>query len=404
MTMRTVQRARRGTVLVYATIGLTAFIGFASFAVDYGRVQMVKTELTSAVDSAAMAGASVIKTVSSSAARTETVRIASLNAAFGNALNLQASDVVLGKWNSATRTLDTASNSPDAVQVTGYLTKARGTAIPLSLVGAVTPYKTWDAQETATAVWVPGVNVNQLIYGTDNPFLIDADPGEQASENNPHDSPDTAGTNPNSTDKNVRGQSPRKVEGNLQITGGDVMTFDKLSGTASHDPNLPYFHPDGEIGVRDADGTWHKPDIGHNNPTPNSNESYSSTFHHEYGIHDVVAPINALVGVFLGPDDSDLTPVPTITDRLNADCPTDFTTAAARKREVYRPQLKQLFFIGDGTTKDGDEPITGVRQKFVAPPGATRLVLANWDFYEWNNNDGERTVEITRPGKVVLVK
>ena len=46
----------------------------------------------------------------------------------------------------------------------------------------------------------------------------------------------------------------------------------------------------------------------------------------------------------------------------------------------------------------------GVPQKFRAPEGATRLYLATWDFYEWNNNAGERTVKIERaagdPGEV----
>ena len=70
----------------------------------------------------------------------------------------------------------------------------------------------------------------------------------------------------------------------------------------------------------------------------------------------------------------------------------------ARNKAVYRPKLKQMFFIGDGLTKDG------LPQKFVAPEGATRLFLATWDFYEWNNNAGARNVKVYRPGSTRLVK
>ena len=39
-----------------------------------------------------------------------------------------------------------------------------------------------------------------------------------------------------------------------------------------------------------------------------------------------------------------------------------------------------------------------------APEGATRLMLATWDFYEWNNNAGYRIVKINRPQQVITVK
>jgi hypothetical protein len=46
----------------------------------------------------------------------------------------------------------------------------------------------------------------------------------------------------------------------------------------------------------------------------------------------------------------------------------------------------------------------GIKQNFVVPAGATRLYLASWDFYEWNNNAGYRNVRISRPGRLVTVK
>ena len=76
----------------------------------------------------------------------------------------------------------------------------------------------------------------------------------------------------------------------------------------------------------------------------------------------------------------------------------DFSTDASRDFTTLQPQIKQLFFIGDGQRSDGTP------QQFVAPPGATRLFLATWDFYEWNNNYGQRTVKVSRPGQIITVE
>src|SRR5436305_747566 len=48
---------RKGVSLVYVAASMTALAGMISFAVDYGRVQLAKTELRKAADSAARAGA-----------------------------------------------------------------------------------------------------------------------------------------------------------------------------------------------------------------------------------------------------------------------------------------------------------------------------------------------------------
>jgi hypothetical protein len=142
-------------------------------------------------------------------------------------------------------------------------------------------------------------------------------------------------------------------------------------------------------------------DIGHNNPTPDHQYNYTTSYsdlRHENGIHDMIAPINALVGVFLSDEDPSNTAVPTIHDRYDADAPWDYSRTEERNRLTYKPKLKQIFFIGDGVT-DQNLP-----QTWVAPPGATRLYLATWDFYEWNNNDGFREVRINSTGRVEIVK
>ena len=95
------------------------------------------------------------------------------------------------------------------------------------------------------------------------------------------------------------------------------------------------------------------------------------------GISDLTAPINALVGVFLDDEQPNHSAPPKALD---------FRSPASREFTSLEPQLKQLFWIGDGKTKDG------LAQEFAVPEGATRLYLATWDFYEWNNNAGWRVV------------
>jgi hypothetical protein len=76
----------------------------------------------------------------------------------------------------------------------------------------------------------------------------------------------------------------------------------------------------------------------------------------------------------------------------------DFSSSASREFSTLEPKLKQIFFIGDGKNKDG------ARQQFVVPKGATRLYLATWDFYEWNNNSGQRNIQVKRPQRIITVK
>jgi hypothetical protein len=112
----------------------------------------------------------------------------------------------------------------------------------------------------------------------------------------------------------------------------------------------------------------------------------------ENGISDVNAPISSLIGVFLDAGQPDLSVAPGALDFSTIGL--DFT--------VLSPELKQVFFIGDGLTS------TGVTQSFVAPSGATRLFLGTMDGGEWSNNPGSLSVEldasaVPEPGSLLLV-
>ena len=245
----------------------------------------------------------------------------------------------------------------NAVHVTARRIAARKTAVPL-LLASVIGAGACDVQAETVVMIIPAVSVNQNVPATANPFLAGMPAGSVASLNNPHNSPDYAGAASNPR------QSPLAIT--MPIGTGGEYTFDSIDGTARHDPNLAYFNPDGELS-----------DINHN-----TNGS-------ENGIGDIRAPINALVGVFLGDDQPSKSSAPAMTDASGD---------SARNQAVVSPKLKQIFYIGDGMTD------AGLKQTFVAPTGATRLFLATWDFYEWNNNAGYRNIQVNRPEKILLVK
>jgi hypothetical protein len=100
----------------------------------------------------------------------------------------------------------------------------------------------------------------------------------------------------------------------------------------------------------------------------------------ENGISTLVAPLESLVGVFLGPEQPNTTAAPP---------PLDFASSESRDYQSISPLLKQVFFIGDGRTSDGKT------QLVIVPQGATRLYLGVMDGYGWSNNVGSFNVSIS---------
>ena len=98
----------------------------------------------------------------------------------------------------------------------------------------------------------------------------------------------------------------------------------------------------------------------------------------EHGIADAIAPMNALMGVFLSDERPNRSkPPPSLDYRVD---PGDIRSSS--------PQLKQVFFIGDGKTS------SGTLRRYLVPAKATRLYLGVMDGYEWNNNSGSFTVTV----------
>ncbi len=104
----------------------------------------------------------------------------------------------------------------------------------------------------------------------------------------------------------------------------------------------------------------------------------------QHGISDVTAPVNSLVALFLGPDQPNLSPAPAALDfSVTGNVP------GGTEYRILSPQLKQVFFVGDGLTS------SGVSQQIIIPEGATRLFLGTMDGVGWFNNSGTFEVAVT---------
>lgn len=149
-----VRRKQSGVAAYYAIILMAAMCMFCSLAVDLGRVQLVKMELHSAADAAALAGAASLSD-GVTAAQDSAVAVAAQNKADGSAVTLdRTTDIELGKWTSSTNTFvplsGAARSTANAVRVTARRTSNRGTAVPLifaSIFGA----KSCDVNVSAIA-------------------------------------------------------------------------------------------------------------------------------------------------------------------------------------------------------------------------------------------------------------
>src|SRR5690349_21934491 len=100
---RHLQRRRSGLALIWAMLIMVALCAIASLAVDYGRVQLAKTELLRAADAAARAAvASISKGVI--AAQNAAISTAALNKCDGTAVALTTADIELGIFDTSNGT------------------------------------------------------------------------------------------------------------------------------------------------------------------------------------------------------------------------------------------------------------------------------------------------------------
>ena len=197
----------------------------------------------------------------------------------------------------------------------------------------------------------PSSEINVTVPGTANPWLAGMPNGTQSELG------DYAPAN-----------SPVLV--NLNQIPNSSIQFSNITGTAAHWPPAPT-GPEGCLTL---------------NPCIFTNISHEIGA--EYGKSNLTAPVNSLIGVFL---DNNIPQYP-------APAALEFSTVQSRDYLDLHPQLKQVFFIGDGKTN------SGVQQNITVPPGATRLFLGIMDGIEWTNNTGAFNVTVNILGDAAAGK
>lgn len=139
-------------------------LALASLAVDWGRVQLAKTELLHAADASARASVATLYSAGSlTAAQNAAVTFAADNRAAGNSVVLDPNnDLDFGTWNASTRTFTplagSARASATAVRVRLSLTAAKGSAVPLAF-GALLGQSTCNVSAKAVAAVKGGYGI-----------------------------------------------------------------------------------------------------------------------------------------------------------------------------------------------------------------------------------------------------
>ena len=112
------RNARRGLAMLYVLVLLSVLFALASFAVDYGRVQLAKTQLQAATDDAAKWGALAVRS-GKNTVLSRCNAAAAENTVDGVAPSYSLADVQLGSWNAQTRVFTNEGKPYNAVKLTG---------------------------------------------------------------------------------------------------------------------------------------------------------------------------------------------------------------------------------------------------------------------------------------------
>ncbi len=152
---------RRGVVLVWVAVLMVVLVGVTGLAIDVGYTMLVRHQLQNAADAAALAGAhEVLLDETGQQARTAASSIGSLNYAHGTAVSfdLDGGDVIVGRYDTASRIFLPNAEYPNAVRATARLTSGSPNgALPL-FFGPMFGVTSVDVQRTALAVkrFTPG--------------------------------------------------------------------------------------------------------------------------------------------------------------------------------------------------------------------------------------------------------
>jgi hypothetical protein len=140
-------KTRKGMSMLYVIIVMTVVFGFASLAMDYGKVQLAKTQLRTAVDSSARHG---VQWVSGG----KTTALPAVNAAAadntvnGQPISFTNAQIDIGSWNHQTRVFTVNGTPRTALRVTN------SASVPLAL-GPAIGMQSCTVRASAVAKCVP---------------------------------------------------------------------------------------------------------------------------------------------------------------------------------------------------------------------------------------------------------
>ena len=341
---------RRGVTLWYASVVIVVMAGMTSFSVDYGRVQLVSSELRAAADAAACAAVAQLGTGPDSAIAIAK-STALLNVVENTAVTLLDADIELGTWDEDAKTftilIGAARSGADAVRVTAYRTQARNNAVPL-MFGQMIGKSRQDVVATAIACLADQTSEDFA------PMALKSVPGRASPWNAGLPGGVTWGdfndTTPNCSPVAVT-EVPLTAGKPILFRNGDGQTQFGYGSSSS-------FSIEGDTG-------WILDQTAQN------------------GFGRTRAPAHALMGVFLNASDPRTSAAP---GQLN------FNNSKKRNFGTLYPKLKQVFYIGDGKNSSDDY------QQFVVPTGTTRLFIGIMDERgRWSDNSGQISVEVGLP-------
>jgi len=118
-------RYRRASIVALSAFMMVVMLGMVAFSIDVGYMLLVRTQLQTAADSAAMAAcASMSGTAADVTAAAQ--QFAGYHVAGGKTVSLGSSDVEFGTWDAATKTFTPSAALGNAVRVTAKRNNSTG--------------------------------------------------------------------------------------------------------------------------------------------------------------------------------------------------------------------------------------------------------------------------------------
>lgn len=147
----------RGAFAPMTVLSLSALLGFAALAIDMGFNYYSRNKLQVAADAAALAGASQLEFLpDQSAVVLEAIAYADKNLDFDEYGEvLAAADVVVGNWDTDTRTFTAAMTPLNAVMITTRRQESAGNAVP-AFLGGIVGFSSYDISARAIATYGQG--------------------------------------------------------------------------------------------------------------------------------------------------------------------------------------------------------------------------------------------------------